>query len=729
MVDGGRSGTRLLWLEVTKAIGLVLIVFNHALERMDDYPYIFNPSDEWVPLAERVSQLEPTSGSAWDLAFNAIRYPGLLGEVGVQLFVIASGIGLTLSAIRRRGTDTGFLRRRLDRIAPTWGMVHLLALLASLPILLFIGGGAADLVAAPWDARFWASLVGFRITPETIYYLVPAWWFIALLIQLYLVFPYLYRWANTQGRIWALIGGGVVVKLAGLLFFDSYLDVWSRGAVFVTRLPEFAFGMLAAHWLTGENRLRSAAALSAALVAIPVGVVSGLYLSGNAWGPLVYGAGSFVVLYRIFESRNLTGRLGRSAVWTGRHSLSLFIVHQPVYFVLMPGGFAGPARVLGAFVVAGALTVVGALVLEYLVDLARRVAGKWRDRGLLRRRLATAAVVAVVLYGGVVVADLQLRTSDPQEVLGWGERPSLVADEALGWRMAPSQVTHLRWQGYDYTVVSNELGFTGPVDEPGADDLRILTLGDAFTSAEGVDTAAAWPRLLEANLGSATVWNGAVTGYGPRQYAGVAAEMIPQLEPDVVIVAFFVNDFEDAEMDYEEMRESIGFGKPDATGIVPSLQWGHLSKYLRYNVTEPVLAMAGLPNRTGYLLGQFDAFDPGLISDSAEGYAATLAAMAAIGELAPEARLIMTLVPSSIQICSAEDLDYFPENVDLADYDLDQPQRLAAQVAETAGMEVVDLRPVLAAASACPYHPENMHWLEGGHQTVAAHIAGLLRTG
>lgn len=189
-----RDGQRLLWLEVSKAVALLLIILNHALERMGVYPLIFNPNSDWAPLSERVSQLSPTTGSAWDAAFNAIRYPGLLGEVGVQIFVIGSGLGLTLSAMRRSGVDGSFLRRRLERIAPTWIVVHVLALIASLPILLFIGGGLSDRVAAPWDARFWASLVGFRITPETIYYLVPAWWFIALLIQLYLVFPLLYRW-------------------------------------------------------------------------------------------------------------------------------------------------------------------------------------------------------------------------------------------------------------------------------------------------------------------------------------------------------------------------------------------------------------------------------------------------------------------------------------------------------------------------------------------------------
>ena len=722
----GRTGGRMRWLEVTKAIALVLIVFNHALERMDIYPLVANPSNDWAPFADRVSQLSPTTGSAWDLVFNAIRYPGLLGEVGVQLFVVASGLGLTLSAMRK-GVGPGFLKRRIGRVAPIWIVVHLLALLASLPVLLFIGGGAVDLVAAPWDARFWASIVGFRITPETIYYLVPSWWFIALLIQLYLVFPFLYRLLVRIGsrNFWFVIAGSVLVKVAGLMFFDTYLDAWSRGAIFITRLPEFAFGMLVAHWLSRpDNVLRRQGILAAALLAIPVGIGSSLTLIGNAWGPFLYGAGVFVVLYRWLADRKLEGRVASASFWTGRHSLSLFIVHQPVVFVLLPGGVAGPARVVGGLLVAAAVSVVAAVVLEFIVARAEYIWRSYSERGVLAKRVLAVVVVAGVLYGAVVAADVWVRNNDPQEVLGWGERPSLIADDVLGWRLAPEQTTRLQWQSYDYTVTANQLGFPGPADSPSPDDLRILTIGDAFTSAEGVDTEDSWPRLLADQLGDGvTVWNGAVTGYGPLQYAGVAAELGPLLTPDVVVVGFFVNEFSDAESDPVGMQDGIGFGRPDPTGIVPSLQWGHLSKYLRYHVTEPVLAKAGIPNRTGYLLSHLYAFESGATDD---GYQPTLAAMTELRRAVPEARVVMMLIPASVQVCEPGALEYYPDNVDLADFDLDQPQRMAIEIAEEVGMEVLDLRPVLEASTECPYQPENMHWLRAGHELAADAVGEFL---
>ncbi len=721
------SSGRLRWLEWIKAIALVLIVFNHALERMGEYPFIANPSADWEPLAERVDQLAPTTGSLWDLAFNVFRYLGLFGEVGVQLFIIASGLGLMLAAGRRGGVDSGFAKRRVERVAPTWLVVHGLALLASIPILVFIGGGAAELVAAPWDPRFWASLVGFRITPETIYYLVPAWWFIALLIQLYLAFPLIYRAFETYGRrtLWWVMGGGVVIKLAGLLVFDAYLDTWARGAIFVTRLPEFAFGMLVAVWLVSDkNLMQTRRALVGAAIAIPIGIASSLTLAGNAWGPFLFGAGLFVLLYRVLSPLNGRGRFAVGTEWVGRHSLALFIVHQPIFHILMPGGMAGPARVIGGFLVAAALTVVAALILEWIVARGQRTWKKWAEAGVLGRRGAAIAVLCFIAYGALVVGDAWVRSNDPQEVLGWGERPSLEEDAELGWKLIPSQATRLQWQSYDYLVSANDFGFAGPLTEPDEGDLRILTLGDAFTSAEGVDTERSWPRLLEDLLGSeVTVWNGAVTGYGPPQYATVAQRLVPVFDPDVVVVGFFVNDFFDSEADLDETTESIGFGRPDPTGPIPTLQWAHLSKYLRYHVTEPLLATLGIPNRTGYLLGHFGAFEPGEIEIGSPAYELALESMQKVRNMAPDARLIMMLVPASIQVCTPDDLEYYPDNVDLADFDLDQPQRVAVPLAQLVGAEVVDLRDPLRTAGDCPYQPGNMHWLDLGHEIAARQMA------
>ena len=114
------------------------------------------------------------------------------------------------------------------------------------------------------------------------------------------------------------------------------------------------------------------------------------------------------------------------------------------------------------------------------------------------------AMIGVVLFFCAIGIELLVQTFDPQEVKGWGEKPSLEPHDTFGWYLIPNQTTRLRWESYDYYVNSNELGFPGPSypEEKTPETIRILTFGDAFTSAEGVNTEQAWPRLLESNLAS-----------------------------------------------------------------------------------------------------------------------------------------------------------------------------------------------------------------------------------
>ena len=296
------------------------------------------------------------------------------------------------------------------------------------------------------------------------------------------------------------------------------------------------------------------------------------------------------------------------------------------------------------------LTVASAVALEWAVGPG--VAGVRR----LGWRRVTAALGALALI--LLAGELAVRRLDPREVWGWGERPSLVADEAFGWRLRPSTDTRLRWLGYDYVVHANALGFPGPepadARAPGA--LRVLVTGDAFSSAEGVDTALAWPRLLESVLGSrapgAEVLDFAITGYGPNQEAAVVKAFAPRFRPDVVVVEMFVNDFDDALTTDQEFRESIGFGRPDPGTWTSVLALPHLRDLVKVEVIEPLYArLTGTPARRGYHLGNFPALEhdrPGLEEGrriAAERLQEIADVVRGIG-----ARLVVLMVPAPGQV-------------------------------------------------------------------------------
>jgi peptidoglycan/LPS O-acetylase OafA/YrhL/lysophospholipase L1-like esterase len=731
---------RLPWVETLKAAALVWIVWNHVVERLFGFPLAGNPGAGWPPLGVRIAQLAPLTGRGWlDVPLNLLRWIGWAGDQGVGIFLIVGGFGLTWGLLARNVGATlplrDFWRRRALRIYPLWWAAHLFFLV---PCLLL--GRGLD----PAESTFWLDLLGLRLTPYQLYYFAPSWWYVGLLVQLCAVYPLLWAALRRIGPARFLVivlAGAFAVRGAGLLAFHDYLDAWSRGAIFVTRLPEFAFGMALAAWMHAapvamDARLRARATQAAALVALAAGAVLSLGLLGMTVAPFLLATGAFTVLYAP-ASRWSRGRGAWD--WLGRHTYSLFLVQHPFIALCVPHGTAdGAGRIAAGVSAALALTVMSAISLEWFVGACRARARTLGWRGGLGRIALAGSALALVL----AAAELTVRHEAPREVWGWGERPSLEPDPAFGWRLQPSTRTRLRWLGYDYVVRANKLGFPGPnrPEERAPGMLRVLVTGDAFSSAEGVDTDLAWPRLLEPALRTRAdgrlveVLNFAITGYGPNQEAAVVTAFTPRFRPDVVVVQMFVNDFADALTSDDAFRASIGFGRPDPHGWPSVLAAPHLLDLVKVEALEPLFArLTGTPAKRGYALGNF----PALERERPELEEGRRIAGARLHEIAASARaagarLAILMVPAPGQVCTPQELAYWPRSVDLGDgqrFDPGRPQRWAADLAASVGAEYHDLRDVLRAG-ACPYQSHNMHWTAEGHRRVAeAAAAWLARSG
>lgn len=739
------ENARFLWLERIKAVALIWIFLNHVVERLFGYPMIANPISGWPPLAERIAQLRPLETfGLWNIPVNIVRYAGWFGDQGVQLFLIVSGLGLTWGLLARgQGRSLAlrrFYRRRAERIYPLWWGAHLFFLVT----WLLVGWGIS--VTEP---AFWASMLGIRVTPGLLYYFAPAWWYIGLLLQLYLVYPILWAFLYRLGPTRFLILGCVVgfaARAAGALVFDGYLDAWLRGAIFITRLPEFVFGMSLAVWLQRypeqtEHRLRSLAVVASAIGAYLVGTVLALTLLGMAVAPFILGISAFLLLYVLFTSRLFARGLGIGP-WIGRHTYSLFLMHHPFIMALVPIGLAASTlRIMGGIAGAVVATLVVSLGLEVVVNSTVSLLKRWaRESGIVRVGLRVA-IIGIVFLGLVAAVEMAIRLLNPQEVLGWGERPSLQADEALGWRLKPSQTTRLRWENYDYEVEANSLGFPGPeyAETKPPKTLRIMTVGDAFTSAEGVDTEQAWPRLLEQQLRarfpdrSIDVMNFAITGYGPNQYAAVIEKYAPIYQPDLIVIGFFVNDYLDVLWSNEQFQESIGFQLQPQNGWYSIVRLSNLQKLVQLGVKEPLLELLRRePRPHGYFLGNFTALEREQPLVNGEGKELVAQRLQEIKTVANEvgSELVIAMIPAPVQVCGSDELAYFPRYVDLSDstaYDLEQPQRITAGLADSLDIVYIDLLPVLRSGKGgCPYQARNMHWTPAGHRIVAQYLADQL---
>ena len=737
---------RFLWVEQLKAVALLWIVLNHLVERLLDAPLIANPSISWPPFQQRLSQLlTPLSGYGWyDFPLNFVRYLGWFGDQGVQLFLIASGFGLTWGLLARQGSTPirslqGFWLRRAERIYPLWWVFHILFL-----ITFFLD----DWGMSPGDPAFWLSFVGLRITRGTLYYFSPAWWYIGLLIQLYLIFPLLWERLRRHGPLWLLLatlGVSVPIRAIGLLFFHSYLDAWSRGAVFITRLPEFVLGICLAAWFHAKPEavdqwLRRRSTVILAVLVYFVGTYLSLSLIGMSLAPFLLGAADFVLLYAALGIlKNGLARVNGALDWLGRHSYSLYLLHHPMilFFLAAHPPHLRFLTTVAKIIIVLFVTLVGAVVLERVVDGAQaNLARSYQRSGVLGPVVRIAGMfllAAAFAIGG----EFAVRQFAPQEVNGWGERPALEPDPNFAFRLKPSRETRLRWVSYDYRVTANSLGFPGPEypveKSPGV--FRILTIGDAFTSAEGLDTGLSWPRQLETQLAQqqparkVQVLNFGITGYGPNQYAAVIEHFGSIYHPDLIIIGFFVNDFQDVLRTDESFRKSIGFDQPSGESLSSILHFVHLKRFIQLKLVRPLMErIYRQPSSEGYYLGNFTALEVAapLYPKATPLVAKRLSQIKSVAE-SVHAHVLIEMIPASIQVCSPAQLAYYPRYIDLNDkskFDLDLPQRVTHELADKVGFEYHDLRPVLEAVSGgCPYQRYNMHFTEQGHRVVAEYIA------
>ena len=740
-----KDSNRFIWIEWIKAIALIWIFLNHASERIFGFPWIANPSIYWPPLAERISQLSPLSGYGLGNIFvNLFRYVGWFGDQGVQLFIILSGFGLTWGLLSK-GYQGGlslrsFYSRRLGRIYPLWWGVHFLFA----AVWLFTGKGL-DFTSI--EAIL--SLLGIRVTPAAFYYFAPAWWYFTLILQLYLVYPLLWigmRALGTQRFLVITSAIAFTIRFVGLQVFTDYLDVWQRGGIFITRLPEFVFGMALAAWMAVdrqkfEEKLTSMQTIGVGIVSYVVGLVLSLSLVGMTFGPFLTGVGAFLILFNIitFISKKTPQKLATIGIWIGVHSYSIYLIHHPVINRFIPEETPVAISVIARLAAAAAATALVALILESSVGwVEKKIRDSLTQKGWLISglRVGSLGVICVV---SLFFSEFLVRKFNPQEVNGWGERISLEIDDRFGWRLIPDQTTQLRWESYDYFVTANSLGFPGPAYSSEKPDgvYRILITGDAFSSAEGVNTDQAWPSILEADLSQqlgmpVQVLNFAITGYGPNQYRAIIDEYVPVFRPDLVIVEFFVNDFQDVELTNEQFQYSIGFFEPSQTGLASYIRLEHLRSFLRYDILDRLSEfVTNQPQTTGYFLGNFNAFETWRKEAMQEASHEVEVQLENIKRISAESgsKLMTVVVPASIQVCQPKDLAYYPMHVDFSDpelYDPEMPQRLFRQMNENLDIPIVDLRIVFEHASGCPYQPKNMHWTESGHKAVADYLANYL---
>lgn len=156
--------------------------------------------------------------------------------------------------------------------------------------------------------------------------------------------------------------------------------------------------------------------------------------------------------------------------------------------------------------------------------------------------------------GGSPAELLQAEAKDPQTEEGGQAYRFYRADPRRGFRLAPNASTTDRVaddQPLTYRITTDARGLRGPVREVEAGALKVLLVGDSMTFGKGVDDEQTFACFLEPLLTErlgrpVRVLNAGVSSYGQIEELATIEELTPDLQPDVVLLAFTVaNDLTD----------------------------------------------------------------------------------------------------------------------------------------------------------------------------------------
>jgi peptidoglycan/LPS O-acetylase OafA/YrhL len=193
------------------------------------------------------------SNSGDNLLFNFFNFLFGLGYQAVHLFFILSGFGLTLSALLvEKKTDRirwfGFIKKRFIRLYPSYWLILAIYLLLNL-----------------FQYRSFLGLLKTYVIGAIFLDVIPATWYIPILLQLYLLFPFLFYFLKKLSiKNFLLLSllvktvSSAIIITTSLLAFDKILGFGygglAPGGIALTRLFEFCFGMaIAKHWFTHER--------------------------------------------------------------------------------------------------------------------------------------------------------------------------------------------------------------------------------------------------------------------------------------------------------------------------------------------------------------------------------------------------------------------------------------------------------------------------------------------
>jgi lysophospholipase L1-like esterase len=313
-------------------------------------------------------------------------------------------------------------------------------------------------------------------------------------------------------------------------------------------------------------------------------------------------------------------------------------------------------------------------------------------------------------------------------------------DPLLGWSKMPG--AEGSFVGYEYQahVQINSQGLRDdevPYQKPPG-EYRILALGDSFTVELEVEKEQVWTEVLEELLSAkraAQVINAGTRGYGSDQEYLFLREGGLKYSPDLVLVAFFVNDVLSNRLDQEEGRKYakprfvLRDGQLHLTNVPPPQPSANplksLSKLLERSYLYRFASEMLEKSSPGELPEYCQVYQTNYTPEWEEAWKVTEAILVEMQRLAERAgaQLFVCYLPEQNQVSDSQWNQIALYGGGASSYDRERPNHLLGELCARHGIPYLDLTPAfrqhIAAGGPYPYFPVDAHFNVEGNRLAA----------
>lgn len=161
-------------------------------------------------------------------------------------------------------------------------------------------------------------------------------------------------------------------------------------------------------------------------------------------------------------------------------------------------------------------------------------------------KLTVSAFAILGCVALIILAEFSARVLYPEWAPAREERVKFWAyDDLLGWAHTPNQRARFNHRDFSVEVRINSQGMRDseyPVERTGK--RRMIVLGDSFGWGFGVEHSERFSEILEDVHHDWEIINASVSGYGTDQEFLLLRERGMAFKPDVVLLLFYENDFD-----------------------------------------------------------------------------------------------------------------------------------------------------------------------------------------